>query len=749
MYDNYHKVKNLIRPFNEDGKSLTVEEVQKSYGEGFRPFGAKQLSNMTVLESRSGFVNIAPYHNKEGELVEDSVKRCMFSIENLAWKDIQVFQKASEGAYSNGLNLVSRDGHEYGPVLTKQQIGPNGGRIMWFPPYNIKFTENVNTQWNENSFIGRGEKIYTYVNTDRSGTLSFTLLIDHPSVVDKWSKINRSKYENSNEKQEYEEKLLRFFAGCGTLDDELDDTKDQREQQGDDNNAESEKKTTPVYVGDIETIKIPLFFPNYYTGVDDKPNTGSESDFIKYLLFGKGVHETEGNKGYEMDSEGTKLVHPIPRKNLTDGNTWEYAVDDVYRDRILLPGNYKDSAGFSLNKVIDEDNLLKVFTGDTFDFTTGGSGANNDYLYTYSFNDLYQVFNGGDSKPVQRLRKILLDDNAKVVSIKAVGCASRDGEFQTGTNKENKEGQQNNTTLSQNRSRSALLWFRNEMTKRGHFIPTPEYTSLVLKDVETNSDVSSLNAKLSRCAILEIHLQPYENVAEPTREEEAAEESKRVVRDSKIVKGEQYDDEYLYFEHLEENDNFLHNKIVDKVKYFDPAFHSVTPEGFNARLTFLHQCTRQGPTIKNGTSGMGAGNLAFGRSPYCVLKIGDFYNTKICIDSITISYDNGGGVQWDLNPEGAGVQPMYADVNINFRFIGGSDLSGPIEKLQNAVSFNYYSNTSVYDRRSDYRKNFVSYNDNEDARRKSVLSWEAPIKDIDTPANTTETTQTNDKSETK
>jgi hypothetical protein len=98
-----------------------------------------------------------------------------------------------------------------------------------------------------------------------------------------------------------------------------------------------------------------------------------------------------------------------------------------------------------------------------------------------------------------------------------------------------------------------------------------------------------------------------------------------------------------------------------------------------------------------------------------------------------------------LNPEGAGVQPMYADVNINFRFIGGSDLSGPIEKLQNAVSFNYYSNTSVYDRRSDYRKNFVSYNDNEDARRKSVLSWEAPIKDIDT----TETTQTNDKNETK
>ncbi|MBQ3945178.1 MAG: hypothetical protein II670_06145 [Alphaproteobacteria bacterium] len=83
-------------------------------------------------------------------------------------------------------NQVNRNNNDiYGPVLSKQQTGPNGGRIMWFPPYNIKFSENINTQWNDNSFIGRGEKIYTYVNTERSGTLSFTLLIDHPSVVDK------------------------------------------------------------------------------------------------------------------------------------------------------------------------------------------------------------------------------------------------------------------------------------------------------------------------------------------------------------------------------------------------------------------------------------------------------------------------------------------------------------------------------------------------------------------------------------
>ena len=165
---------------------------------------------------------------------------------------------------------------------------------------------------------------------------------------------------------------------------------------------------------------------------------------------------------------------------------------------------------------------------------------------------------------------------------------------------------------------------------------------------------------------------------------------------------------------LRENDNLAYNKLVDKVKYFSPAFHSITPEGFNARLTFLHQCTRQGPTnaVSSGNITQDspnylkfAGNLSFGRAPYCVLRIGDFINTKICIDSISISYDNS-GVQWDLNPEGAGVQPMFANISISFKFIGGQDISGPIARLQNAVTANYYANASIYSRHADTESNY-------------------------------------------
>lgn len=133
----------------------------------------------------------------------------------------------------------------------------------------------------------------------------------------------------------------------------------------------------------------------------------------------------------------------------------------------------------------------------------------------------------------------------------------------------------------------------------------------------------------------------------------------------------------------------------------------MSPEGFNSRLTFLHQCTRQGPTIGNSdySDSKTANNLAYGRQPVCVLRIGDFYNTKIIIESLSISYDP---LVWDLNIEGAGVQPMIADVDISFKFLGGSDLAGPIGRLQNALSFNYYANTSVYDDRAEmieYDKN--------------------------------------------
>jgi len=156
-----------------------------------------------------------------------------------------------------------------------------------------------------------------------------------------------------------------------------------------------------------------------------------------------------------------------------------------------------------------------------------------------------------------------------------------------------------------------------------------------------------------------------------------------------------------YFSLIEESNPMFKDNIKEKIKYFDPVFHSITPEGLNSRLTFLQQCSRPGDTIPIiGLDGKpkynNATNTAFGAPPVLVLRVGDFFYTKIIPTSIQVSYEN-----LDINPEGIGVQPMLAKVTLGFNFIGGSGLKGPIDRLQNALSFNYYANTEMYDERAD------------------------------------------------
>jgi hypothetical protein len=44
------------------------------------------------------------------------------------------------------------------------------------------------------------------------------------------------------------------------------------------------------------------------------------------------------------------------------------------------------------------------------------------------------------------------------------------------------------------------------------------------------------------------------------------------------------------------------------------------------------------------------------------------------------------------------MQPMIAKVNIQMKVIGGQSLKGPIDALQNAVSYNSYANSSFSDK---------------------------------------------------
>jgi hypothetical protein len=159
--------------------------------------------------------------------------------------------------------------------------------------------------------------------------------------------------------------------------------------------------------------------------------------------------------------------------------------------------------------------------------------------------------------------------------------------------------------------------------------------------------------------------------------------------------------ECYYFKKLEEDSPLAFTSLKEKLKYFHPAFHSTTPEGLNSRLTFLLQCVRPGNTIPikgiADVNDLNARNTSFGPPPICVIRIGDFYHSKIVIRDINITYDDS---TWDLNPEGIGVQPMIANITLQVSFIGGQGLERPVEKLQNALSSNFFANTEIYDERA-------------------------------------------------
>lgn len=701
FHHQYATIKDLIRPFiNEEDEVYDIESLQNDQIFSRHKDGAKHLANNTVLGS-NGFVNITPTNDGV------SIKKCMFSIENLAWKDV-----------------LKTDNN-----ISSEQIGPLGGRIMWFPPYNIKFSENSNVSWNSNDFIGRGEKIYTYVNTERIGTLSFSLLIDHPSIIDYWGK-------NKTGEQENEDDLLRFFAGCNMLD--LSDIPFDEEI---DNNSESISSEPKETIPEGKNIVFYTYFPNNYTGKDDLPNNNvSDINSLLYLFYGRGAQKNSlididaaklndivNYPGYEM-AEGIGITvdaNPEETGDVIKGKygNWAYRIDNFYRNELLRErGNYYDRNSYSLNCKLGLQPSDATHTFAEIFTAINANDNNKDAILNKAISC------GANKERIDELKNLLNNTNLKISQININGSASSHGT----TN--------NNNRLNKDRATTLKVWLSSTIPSK--LIENTIWSNDNNGIQETLSDSQSdISAKLGRCARVEIIFKsgkldnlsdtnPYSTNTEINGNGNAINEyitnsNNETMSDSseaitpKIVtrknntfrKYSRYENEAEFFTRINNNEPIIKNKIVNKIKYFDPAFHSISPEGFNSRLTFLQQCTRQGHTIdsadKNGYISETAGNLAFGRPPVCVLRIGDFFYTRIIIESLSIDYDP---LLWDLNPEGIGVQPMIANINLTFKFIGGGDLGGPISRLQNAVSFNYYANSSVYDDRADR----VTYENNDD-----------------------------------
>ena len=444
-------------------------------------------------------------------------------------------------------------------------------------------------------------------------------------------------------------------------------------------------------------------------------NTGSKPPQYKTSAKSKLFKSGEDYKSGALTAEiNWDLTNPV----------LSYLVDKDYSSHNIAIENHYDMESFGLNSTL-EVVKQKVNPDATFSFgevyaaLKKDSDKEKEYVLAcergilnkilkYSGETLEEKVKEAEER-IEYLKKVFYpseeQSDLQITKILTKGTASSHG------------NESLNVTLSKNRKTTIEKFLKSfplmNNTKvedeKSKIVPEEENNIIQVAEGD-GQNINALSAKSGRCARTKVVVGKEDITATEQKYIEDNSDKLKEERRKRLVR--RYDNERLFFEMLKENDNIAYNRLVDKIKYFSPAFHSITPEGFNARLTFLHQCTRQGPTatssdVLNGTT---AANLAFGRPPFCVLRLGDFLNTKIIIESINITYPDS---QWDLNPEGIGVQFMMAKVSMQIQIIGGSDISAPVKRLQNAVSFNYYANTSIYDNRSDiaiYTKEHEKHN---------------------------------------
>ena len=599
-FDRYDRISKLVRS-GTDSIEDKGEESTGIYGRDKVPYrDTKGKTNGSIL-SKYGFPKITPYTTD----TSTDLKQYMFSIENLAWAD------------------RTEDLPQY-EIGSGDLVNNKKGRIMWFPPYDINFSENNNVNWESTNFIGRGEPIYTYNNTERAGNLSFKIVVDHPSYINSFRGVNGpdDNYINS------------FWAGC--IPPEFKDKLTVTEQTTYEAlEIARPQKVTPKNEPKPD-INLKVYFPNDNTDLPEKYENGLSGTSITEKI---NYDVSKDGQGYGIDNYPARFTPGIHQKTGWNDNT-----------------NY---------------------------------GLNGNSYYSTPIN-----FNGVDYWGWQD-RSTLLVEVEKHLKEKCPNCICEVKGFasQQGISKSNDKLVLGRAEVLVTELKKYLFQFLPEKERDSRF-------KRLKGEIPNNPDckpgdeiaIDKKPCKTDRRAEVTFKFSN-ELVAEAIPLPDIIEEIGKKKFNSKIT--DRFYNETLYFDQLTDIDPLVFDSFREKIKFFHPAFHSTTPEGLNSRLNFLLQCTRQGPTYES----QGANNLAFGRPPVCILRIGDFYNTKIVMDNVSIDYEP---LVWDLNPEGIGVQPMIANVTISFKFLGGSSLMGPINKLQNALSFNYFANTQVYDARADY-----------------------------------------------
>jgi hypothetical protein len=655
------KGQEYCRIFTKDEPYFTFANLQKRTG-NIRKFAYSNLDSTYNL-------NIVPTEsNVDKGAAEKNVKKYMLSIENLAWR------------------TSSRFGYRVSDLPVCER-GPNGGRIMWFPPYDLKYSETAKPSFNEENFLGRPEPVYTYKSTTRTGSLSFKIVVDHPSIL---NLVVKKKLANESDRQKVDAIINSFFAGCKEYD--LYDLAIKYNTIPPDQLTWIQEIITNPNVTPEQFNEV-LQTVNYQPGtISNTP--GNTTDFNNYV-----------NVAFYFDNDqpDPKTIETASRSSY-DVYYNDYVSQsniDIYKTKCAV-GQSVAVTNFFNKVVIDNfaavtkliNDLRVAFESNKVKTVTIHLTASASAPQTVDYNKILS------SRRIDSIEKYLSSALPKLFDEGKIKVVSTGVGEQTTVNPKSFTGNEtfgsfnctDADTVKTGNNQSETWYSVKAMACRAGIINKITFEEPTETPAPIDTDPGEVIPNPTN------KTQPKKPLAQPGRRLETGVKegiTKEII--NRLMS------ECDYFEVLKETDPFVFDSIKEKIKYFNPVFHSMTPEGLNSRLTFLQQCTRPGDTIPTvGLDGKtvtnAARNTAFGVPPVLVLRVGDFWNSKIIPTNIDFKYESGG---WDLNPEGIGLQPMIVDVTLTFNFVGGQGLKVPVDKLQNALSFNYYANTEMYDPRSD------------------------------------------------
>ena len=724
----YARVWTKDRPYLTYGDTMPLykETTQTPYYKGgekpFRRTGIRKFDGSVMTNTWN--LNMAPMSdgtsNREfpnsSNIVKGEkgfyAKKYMLSIENLAWASSTL-----PGFTVNDLPYSER--------------GPNGGRVMWFPPYDLKVSEQNSAKWEPNTFLGRPEPIYTYQNTERNGSLSFKVIVDHPSIL---NLLVREHFKSINE-TDVDAYINAFFAGAKDIDFyslirkythlESDDIKmiqnylgnggDPSDIQRFKNGVSSVVKDSPDGTStqdankDTVNKKLKLVFPNDLLG--DKESDISD---INYKDLISKINKT--NSETELRSALTNIITGTTSNDLNDCKS------------IFGKSRLESSESVStINKVATD--LQLIFTANdtaTTDFINSLTSLTAD-LESKSVNgDIVILINSTTSKSGDEISSYQLSvRRSHAIYLTILKILNKNGtpskwNFKKLDSQSFPDGMEVYTYENQyplNLVNNIGLGYEGQTGNL--IIRTTNYGYQANMDNVDCSKVSYNNPNLikyspftygCRASIFSISYEKSKKVDTPINGSVntklsptgtvSTNKTKPTIDVMKRIIMKTLSEEF-YFKKLEESSPMIYSSLKEKLRYFHPGFHSMTPEGLNSRLTFLQQCLRPGDTIPvkglSDNSDINARNTTFGPPPVCVLRVGDFYNSKVIIKDLNIQFEQN---VWDLNPEGIGIQPMIADVTMQLSFLGGQGLEKPVERLQNALSSNFFANTEMYDERA-------------------------------------------------